>query len=254
MDRTLPTPWRIALSKFDYAFQPIALYSDGSVYGFEALLRGWDTAGFAGIGEVFDLAYSANLLYALDLELRRKAFSKFAASGMDQAKIFYNLDNRLLQMPDYSTGNTLRIADEAGLPATRVVLEVSELHEPSDSGFDRIISSYLNQGFRIALDDFGSGYAGLKLLDRAEPDIVKIDRYFVDGLGEDPRKAAFLGKIVAMSHLMGITVLAEGVETTQELKLCADVGCDMVQGYHIARPNLDFGELRPDYDAALAAG
>jgi EAL domain-containing protein (putative c-di-GMP-specific phosphodiesterase class I)/GGDEF domain-containing protein/CBS domain-containing protein len=254
MDSTLPPPWRLALSRLDYAFQPIALYSDGSVYGFEALLRGWEVAGFGSIAEVFDLAFSANLLYAIDLELRRKAFAKFAASGMDKAKIFYNLDNRLLQMPDYSTGNTLRIAEETGLAPTRIVLELSELHEPSDSGFDRIISSYRNQGFRIALDDFGSGYAGLKLLDRAEPDIVKIDRYFVDGLGEDPRKSAFLGKIAAMAHLMGISVIAEGVETAQELRLCADSGCDMVQGFHIARPSLDFGSLRPSYDEALAAG
>jgi len=252
METKLPPVWRAALSRLDFAFQPIANFGDGSCYGSKALLRGWDAAGFASIAELFDLAFADNLLYVLDLELRRKAFRKFAESGMDQAKIFYNLDNRLLQMPDYTTGNTLHIAEELGLSPTRIVLELSELHEPSITGFDRIIGSYRNQDFRIALDDFGSGYAGLKLLDRAEPDIVKIDRYFIAGLGEDPRKAYFLGKIVALAHLMGITVIAEGVETEHELRLCTEAGCEMVQGFFVARPNLGFGELRPSYLEALS--
>lgn len=229
--------WRERLALLRHDFQPIARTADGSAYGFEALLRGSDLAGFPSIQALFDAACADRVLYALDVELRAKAFAAFAAEAPEGAKLFYNLDNRLLDMPDYATGNSLRIAEACGLKPSRVVFEVSELHEPGTKGdFDRILGSYRDQGFKIALDDFGAGYAGLKLLRRSEPDIVKIDRHFVAGAGEDPRGAAFLEKIVGMARLMGITVVAEGVETPRELSLCAGAGCDLVQGYLVARP------------------
>ena len=254
MKPSLSAQWMDALSRFDFAFQPIALYASGAAYGFEALLRGWDRAGFMSIAQVFDRAFDEGILYALDLELRAKAFEKFATAGLGTAKIFYNVDNRLLQMPDYATGDTLRIAEEAGLTSSRIVFELSELHEPdARTSFDRVIAAYRSQGFRIALDDFGSGYAGLKLLHRAEPDIVKVDRYFVSGTADEPRKAAFLEKIAGMAHLMGISVVAEGVESEQELRLCYEAGCDMVQGFHVARPSVDTASLSTAYPAAAVA-
>ncbi|HTX72660.1 MAG TPA: bifunctional diguanylate cyclase/phosphodiesterase [Rectinemataceae bacterium] len=254
MSATLPEHWSKVLSKLEFAFQPITLFATSATYGFEALLRGWDHAGFTSIAQVFDRAFEDGVLCAFDLELRAMAFGRFMAAGLGSAKIFYNVDNRLLEMPDNTTGNTMRIAEEAGLSPSRVVFELSELHDPDGrTGFDRVIAAYRRQGFRIALDDFGSGYAGLKLFHRAEPDIVKIDRYFVSGIAADPRKAAFLEKVVAMAHLMGITVVAEGVENELELRSCRDAGCDMVQGYFIARPTTDLSLLALSYPEAAAA-
>jgi diguanylate cyclase (GGDEF)-like protein len=254
MSPTLSENWRPILSRLKHAFQPIVSLADGGTYGFEALLRGWDEAGFSSIAEVFDRAYADRCLYALDLELRRKAFKSFKAARLGNAKIFYNLDIRLLQMPDYSSGNTLLIAEEAGLTPARIVLELSELHEADNqTGFDSVIAAYHDQGFRIALDDFGSGYAGLKLLHRAKPDIVKIDRYFITGSAEEPQKAAFLGKITSLAHLMGIPVVAEGAETEQELRLCAEAGCNFVQCFYIAHPSLGGAGLETSYSAAASA-
>ena len=244
--------WKLALSRLHHAFQPIALFADGSVWGYEALLRGHEDAGFSSIGNVFDRAFADRALYALDLELRDKAFRSFVAAGFGHAKLFYNLDNRLLDMPDYSTSNTFAIATSAGLPASSLVFEISEVHEPGDQdSFDRVIASYRKQGFKIALDDFGAGFAGLKLLHRAQPDIVKIDRYFVAGSAEDPRKAAFLEKIVAMAHLMGISVIAEGVENRTELLHCSEAGCDMVQGFFLDRPQVDVRKLKRAYPSIV---
>lgn len=243
--------WEEMVFHLEHAFQPIASFADGSAYGFEALLRGWEQFGFSGIAEVFDAAYEDRVLYEFDLALRAKAFRKFARAGLGTSKLFYNLDTRLLQMPDYATGNTIRIAEEAGLAPSRIVFELSELFEPDQrTGFDRILSSYRSQGFRIALDDFGSGYAGLKLLHRAAPDIIKIDRYFVAGSSEDPRKAAFLSKITGMARLMGIKTVAEGVEIEDERQVCAGAGCDYVQGYLVAKPTTDTKTLSKRYVAA----
>lgn len=251
MNTPLTAQWAEKLELLDHAFQPIARFADGSAYGFEALLRGWDEAGFSSIADVFDTAFNERVLYALDLGLRAKAFAKFAAAGLGRAKLFYNVDNRLLQMPDYSTGNTLRLAREVGLAPSRIVIEISELHYPREgSGFDRVLAAYKSQGFRIALDDFGTGYAGLKLLHRAEPDIIKIDRFFVSGTEGDSRKAAFVGHISEMAHLMGIGVVAEGIETEEELRRCAEAGCDYAQGFHIGRPERDAGHLKQRYAPA----
>ena len=248
METQLNQRWRGVLEGLDHAFQPIALLADGSAYGFEALLRGWEAVGFDSIASVFDRAHEEGMLKPLDMELQRRAFAKFARAGFRTSKIFYNVDNRLLQLPNYGSDMILAIAREAGLPASRIVFELSELHEPGhETHFEKAIASFRGMGFRIALDDFGSGYAGLKLLHRAEPDILKIDRYFVGGSAADPRKVAFLEKIVGMAHLMGVSVVAEGVETVEELRICADSGCDMVQGFHLARPSLDLASLERSY-------
>ena len=164
MNATLPKDWVDALDLLDHAFQPIASLADGTAYGFEALLRGWDQAGFASIAEVFERAYEERVLYALDLELRLKAFRKFASAGQGKAKLFYNVDNRLLQMPDYSTGNTQRIAEGSGLTPSRIVIELSELHEPDHrTGFDRVVAAYRNQGFRIAARRLRDGLRGAQV-------------------------------------------------------------------------------------------
>lgn len=246
--------WREILPRLDHAFQPIVRFSDRALYGFEALLRGWKEAGFTSLLDVFDRAHEDGMLYALDMELRAKAFRKLSAAGHSRTKLFYNVDNRLLVLPDYATGKTGPLAERAGIAASRIVFEVSERHDPSDEvDFDRVLKSYKDQGFRVALDDFGSGYAGFKLLYRADPDIVKIDRFFVAGSASDPRKAAFLQKIVDMAHLMGIEVVAEGIETADEFRICAGAGCDFAQGYFISKPETDFAKLETGCAAAAAA-
>jgi EAL domain-containing protein (putative c-di-GMP-specific phosphodiesterase class I)/GGDEF domain-containing protein len=252
MDSTHPVDWEKTVWLLHHAFQPIARFADGGVYGFEALLRGWDEAGFSSIADVFDRAFESGCLLALDFALRKKAFQKFAKAGLGNAKLFYNLDTRLLLMPGFASGKSRQIAEETSLSTSRVVFEITELFDPEQSTeFDRVVAAYREQGFRIALDDFGSGYAGLKLLHRASPDIVKIDRYFVAGSAEEPRKAAFLEKIAGMAHLMGISVVAEGVETAAERQICLDAGCDLVQGFLVARPECDASNLQLRYESAM---
>ena len=225
--------WEEVLSVLRYAFQPIVLSTTGQAYGFEALLRGWEEAGFRSVESVFDSAFLDNTLLELDRRLRLKAMADFAAWAPAGTKLFYNLDNRI-----FASSSPLLYEEEGsgiGIPPARMVLEISERHELDGSlGLERSLSRCRARGYRIAIDDFGSGYAGLKLLRASEPDIVKIDRHFVEGA--EPRKAAFLEKIVGMAHLMGVPVIAEGVETEAELSICLEAGCDMLQGYLAARP------------------
>ncbi len=229
--------WETALGSLHFAFQPIVLCSDARVYGYEALLRGYKEAGFPGIASVFDSAHVDGVLPEFDHALRAKAFADFAEWAPQGTKLFFNVDNRIFRSADMSVAGTLEIAEALGLPASRIVLEISERHElEGDLAFEQVISRCRRSDLRIAIDDFGSGFAGLKLLHMSEPDIVKIDRHFVTGSESDPRKAAFLGKMVGMAHLMGVSVVAEGVETEGELGICIEAGCDMIQGFLLARP------------------
>jgi len=235
---TLSSSWRNVLDVITFAFQPIVDIRTHALYGVEALLRGWDRAGYTSIQAVFDAACADEILYAFDLALRKKALLLFASLPLPpEAKLFYNLDNRVVDDPQYSPGNTLHLLEEAGLKSSRMVFEISEQQAFSNYKDARsVLSFYKKQNFRIALDDFGIGYSGLQLLYYAEPDIVKIDRFFIGAIDQDPRKRLFVSQIVTMAHLMGLSILAEGVENEREFDAARRIGCDLVQGYFISVP------------------
>ncbi|MEM1398133.1 MAG: EAL domain-containing protein, partial [Pseudomonadota bacterium] len=91
-------------------------------------------------------------------------------------------------------------------------------------------------GFEFAVDDFGQGYSQLKSLYDYEPDILKIDRFFVKDIAHDTKKQLFVRTVVELAHAMGMLVVGEGIETQQELVACRKIGCDLLQGFYIARP------------------
>jgi diguanylate cyclase (GGDEF)-like protein len=243
-------PWSRQLDYLYYAFQPIVNIHTGVCFGFEALLRGWDSAGFSSIFEFLNTSYEKGYLQQIDMELRRKALSEFTSIPFfDTIKLFYNLDNRLLDNKEYSTKYTVTLLEEFDLPADNFFFEISERHEIDGFSTSKLIlEHYKQQHFRIAIDDFGSGYAGLQLLYHSEPDLIKIDRFFIDGIDSDERKRLFISNIVNMAHIMGITVIAEGVETANEFYTCRNIGCDLVQGYLIQRPTDNRFLLKSKYD------
>ncbi|MBN2468721.1 MAG: GGDEF domain-containing protein [Deltaproteobacteria bacterium] len=238
------------VASLDFAFQPIVNIHTGVCLGFEALLRGVEKIGFTTIQALFDDVYKHRILYHFDLLLREKALIKF--KGLDfhrNCKVFYNIDNRLLEMPDYSQGNTLELMKKHGLHPSMLTFEISEKHQLL-YGIEtkRILNNYKTQFFRIAIDDFGSGFSGLQLLYHAEPDYIKIDRFFIENIGNDPKKRLFVSKVINLAHILGITVIAEGVESEGEFFVCRDMGCDFVQGYLVQKPTVTLSDLKNKYD------
>lgn len=245
----LPLEWLAIVDLVTFAFQPIVDIRSYAIHGVEALLRGWEAASFSSIQAIFDRAYAEGVLYSFDFHLRRKALGLFLKLPLPPgARLFYNLDNRIVEMPDYGPGNTTALLEELGVAPYRLVFEVSERHEFSDYADARtVLDRYRRQDFRIALDDFGAGYSGLQLLFFAEPDIVKIDRFFIGDIDRDARKRLFVAHMITMAHLLGLSVLAEGIETEGEFEACRRIGCDLAQGYYIGRPALDGDGLPLDY-------
>lgn len=229
------------LHVLDVAFQPIVDIHSGTIFGVEALLRGTDTLGFESIFAFFDRLYEENILYTFDLRLREKVIEKFCSiEGYENLKLFYNLDNRVLEMTDFSKGNTFRLLKRYNLDPKAIVFELSEHNEILNlDHFTKLMHHYGDEGFCIAIDDFGIGQSGYKLLYHCTPNIIKIDRFFLNGIDKDPKKKLLARNMVQLSTLMGCRVIAEGVENERELLVCREIGCHMVQGYFVQHPTLD---------------
>jgi EAL domain-containing protein (putative c-di-GMP-specific phosphodiesterase class I) len=129
--------------------------------------------------------------------------------------------------------------DEAGIPREKVVFEITETERTHDVlHFRGIIDQYRRFGFRIALDDVGSGYSSLNLLHQLRPDFLKLDMHLIRGVDRDPYKATIAQKILEIAQKLDIKSVAEGIETTEEMDWVRDHGADFVQGYLIAKPKL----------------
>lgn len=240
-DHLLPG-WEAALERTSYHLQPILNVHAGMVEGYEALLRGWDDAGFASIPELFDAAARDGVAVDVNGILLGRAVATFlraeraAAHPGGFGRLYFNIDNRLFDEDNVATAIVEQIR-ETGFPLSRIVLELSELHPiPEEAYATRQIPRIRAAGAFVALDDFGAGHSSIRALYRSGIDVLKIDRYFVDGIDRAARKRLFITNLVRTAHALGLRVIAEGVETEHEFYALRDAGCDLVQGYLIARP------------------
>ncbi len=240
------------IRELDFAFQPIVDIHTREIYALEALLRNVEAIGFGSIHHFFDTAYRLGILYAVDLLLREKAIKKFAQlENYAAIKLFYNLDNRLLDMKDYATGNTEALLKEFNVDKHALCFEISERHEVTKEcdGIVHILEHYKKEGFHLAIDDFGIGFSGFKLLYEFTPDVIKIDRFFLNGICEDPKKRVIVENIIQLARELGVKIIAEGIERESELEVCKALGCQFVQGYLIQRPGTHLGDIRLNYSA-----
>lgn len=247
--RLLSKKWVQNLKILDIAFQPILNIHTGQTFAVEALLRNYEEVGFGSIFALFDAVYEENLLYAFDLKLRKKALKKFVEiQGYEKIKLFYNLDNRLLEMSDFSRGNTVKLLERYGMSKKTLCFEISERHEISNiQRMQEVLTHYKEEKYCIAVDDFGVGYSGYKLLYDSKPDIIKIDRFFLTDIHSDVKKKVMTRSITHLAIQLGIKVIAEGIQTKEELLTCRDIGCHFIQGYLIQKPTKEPLEILSSY-------
>ncbi|MBN2232844.1 MAG: GGDEF domain-containing protein [Deltaproteobacteria bacterium] len=252
-------PWRELLAPVDYAFQPIVNIHTGVCHGYEGLLRNVEQAGFPSINAVFDQAYEDHSLVPVCTILREKVLEKYVTiPWARETKLFYNIDNRTFEEngnPGPQTEGAQSMLKRFGLTNGVLCIEISERHPLPDMEAAMFrMNRWRKSGFQIAVDDCGTGFSGLQLLYYLKPDYVKIDRFFIRDIERDQTKRLFVASIVNIAHLMGATVIAEGVETEKEYYSCRNIGCDLVQGYLIQYPSRDIGDLRRCYDEMTRLG
>lgn len=224
-----------ALGSMWIAMQPIVRAADGSLFGYEALMRTREPA-LPGPAEVLNAAERLGHLYRLG-----RATREFAAIPLKDRPetLFVNLHPEDLLDPELSAPSST-----LAQMADRVVLEVTERASLDNvTDLRARVRELRRMGFRIAIDDLGAGYAGLTSFALLEPDIVKLDMALVRGIDAHPVKRKLVASMAGVCKDMGLLVVAEGIETPEERDVLINLGCDLLQGYLFARPGPPFPEV-----------
>jgi diguanylate cyclase (GGDEF)-like protein len=221
-------------------YQPQALsrqvVGNGEIVGFEALAR-WrhPTRGFVPPSDFIPLAEESGLIFEMGQWILREACRE-AASWPVPLQVAVNLSPAQFMHGDV-VSLVHSILLETGLAPGRLELEITEgvLIEDFDRGL-ALLRRLKGLGVRISMDDFGSGYSSLSYLQAFPFDKIKIDRAFVMNLGRNPQSAAIVRAVIGLGHGLEMSIVAEGVETQEQLSFLAEEGCDAVQGYFIGKP------------------
>lgn len=221
-------------------FQPQAVsgktVDESEIIGFEALVR-WlhPVRGFVAPANFIPLAEESGLIVSMGEWILREACRE-AASWPKPLQIAVNLSPAQFMHGDL-VSLVHSILLETGLAPGRLELEITEgvLIEDFDRGL-ALLRRLKALGVRVSMDDFGSGYSSLSYLQAFPFDKIKIDRDFVLNLGRNPQSAAIVRAVIGLGHGLEMSIVAEGVETQEQLAFLADQGCDAVQGYFIGRP------------------
>jgi diguanylate cyclase (GGDEF)-like protein len=228
---------------FQFVYQPIVRVSDESLFAYEALCRPADGT-FKHVGELLETSVRTGRIRELGRALRRIVVKPMEELP-ESVVLFVNLHPQ-----DLGDEQPLE-AETSLIPwAKRIVLEVTETEAIRDYERARVrIQALREHGFRVALDDLGSGYSSLNLLAQLEPDFVKLDMQLVRGVRHAGRTARLVQHLVEFCRGEGFMTVAEGIETQEELASVAELGVDLVQGFLLARPQPPFcgwnGQLTP---------
>lgn len=222
-------------------YQPIVSMENQHVAGFEALIR-WNhpTRGMVSPAEFIPIAEETGLILPIGEWVLREACRqtsewKLAYPAADDLIISVNLSSRQLEMPDLIP-QIRNILDETGLPPGCVKLEITEsvvMNNAEEAC--KAIAALRDMGIRVSIDDFGTGYSSLSYLHKFRIDTLKIDRSFVNRIG-DGESSEIVQTIVNLASNLGMEVIAEGVETTEQLDFLRTINCNYGQGYFYSRP------------------
>jgi EAL domain-containing protein (putative c-di-GMP-specific phosphodiesterase class I) len=223
--------------KFKMAFQPIVDASAQRVWGYEALVRGVNgESAFSVLSQVAE-----DIRYRFDQASRVLAIETAGAlfAGQDDLRLSINFMPNAVYEPAACIQKSLAAARKANFRHENLMFEFTEDEKMNDpEHVRRIVDAYRKFGFWTALDDFGAGYAGLGLLARLQPDLLKVDMELLRDVHLSRSKQAIIAGIVGIARTLDITVLAEGVESEQELVVLKAAGITLFQGYYFAKPGL----------------
>jgi EAL domain-containing protein (putative c-di-GMP-specific phosphodiesterase class I) len=217
---------------FTMAFQPIVNTTTKEVFAQEALVRGINQEP---AGEILARINDDNR-YRFDQACRVKAVQLGAKLNIKSFVSINFLPNAVYR-PELCIRTTLEAAETFGFPVDRIIFEITEGEKIEDHGHLReIVQYYRQQGFLTAIDDFGAGYSGLNLLAEFQTDLVKLDMGLIRHIDQNKGRQAIVKGIIQVCKELDIKVIAEGVETYEELSILQSFGVELFQGYYFAKP------------------
>ncbi len=217
---------------FTMAFQPIVNTTSKEVFAQEALVRGMNEEP---AGEILGRINDQNR-YRFDQSCRVKAVQLGAKLNIKSFVSINFLPNAVYR-PELCIRTTLEAAETFGFPVDRIIFEITEGEKIKDHAHLReIVQYYRKQGFLTAIDDFGAGYSGLNLLADFQTDLVKLDMGLIRHIDQNKGRQAIVKGIVQVCNDLEIKVIAEGIETYEELSVLQSFGIELYQGYYFAKP------------------
>lgn len=238
---------QIGPQDFSFAFQPIVDSETRTVYSHEALVRGLDNEPAYQVLQ----RYAGEQMAAFDAACRARAIGVASRIGVNT---FVNLNFLPSAALDVAVGlnSTVEAANRHSFPLERIILEATEVEAIADHArFVQVVNEYRRTGIRLAIDDFGAGYAGLSLLSEFQPDIVKLDMGLVRGIQAHGPRQAIVRAIAQVCIDLGIDFVVEGVETIDEFAWFTDLGVNLYQGYLFAKPLF---EAMPPFHIPILGG
>ena len=226
----------ITRNLFTYHFQPIVNAKSGEIYAYEALMRTDASIGMNPL-QVLDTAKEYNRLYDIEKATMFNIIGRYASEreSFGNAKVFINtIPGHFLNDEDIE-----ELSSKYGEHMNCFVFELTEQDTVSDEELTSIHRLMGVNENHIAIDDFGTGHSNIVNLMRYSPEVIKIDRFLISDIHKNQNKQMFVRSTIEFAKLNNIKVLAEGVETSNELRMVIDLGVDLIQGFYTGRPEPD---------------
>jgi len=221
---------------FTTLFQPIFSLSNGAVVGYEALTRGPEESVLYNPEKLFESAKNENLLWEMELSTRSSAIEKFLSLQSDKI-LFLNVDPDIIKDEKFVKGSTKHLFENM-IKQSNIVFEITEKTAIKDYiEFKKIIENYKTQGYKIAIDDVGAGYSGLTTISEVRPNYIKIDMFLIRDIDKDNFKKSIVRALVELANNSNLKLIAEGIETLDELKTVIELGIPMAQGFLLGKPS-----------------
>jgi EAL domain-containing protein (putative c-di-GMP-specific phosphodiesterase class I) len=218
-------------------FQPVLSITHQRIVGYEALLRAFDPVGLPVTPDVlFSGTRSASEARELDRIARCLHVANFMEQNVEVGWLFLNTRPQVFETGWPQRAFIDELSAHFGLPQERIVIEVLEQPADDESAVASMLTASQPRDFLIAIDDFGTGFSNFDRVWRFRPDIVKLDRSLVARAGKRQGDESLIGHLIAMLHQSGTLVLAEGVETDDELMILMQADVDFVQGFWLGQP------------------
>ncbi|MGH4137792.1 EAL domain-containing protein [Clostridium sp.] len=227
----------IANNNLRSVFQPIVSLQTGDVIGYEALTRGPVDSKYINPEILFEEAKTHDLLWDLEILCRSNAIKTFSSHNSDKL-LFVNVDPAVLKDEHFIRGFTKDILTEHNISPLSLIFEITEKTSIDNyKNFNEVIDYYKQQGYKIAIDDVGTGYSGLSTIAKTRPNYIKMDMSLITNVTRDNFKKAIIKSFVEFANTTNTKIIAEGIEDVCDLNTLIEIGVHYGQGYLINRPN-----------------
>ncbi|WP_312752934.1 EAL domain-containing protein [Rummeliibacillus suwonensis] len=232
--------------KLDTFFQPIVDLKTSETFGFEALNRPTKSHLFSTTDAFYDFVGTTNMIFEFEKFCRNLSLQRYVARLNKETIIkkhytlFLNIHPSILLDKNYHMGETMQLLNEMGVQPNQIVFELTERSAVTDyREFERVLSNYRSQGYRIAIDDVGSGYNSLKTLIYLRPEFIKLDCSLIQSIHQNDAAQKLVSLIYEYATQSNTKIIAEGIEQIEEIAYLQSIGIHFGQGYALGKPKTE---------------